>query len=135
MERRIEIIPAFDRRHPDPRKSCGIHNAEIRFYLIGDAGAIQFVASTGWDLPHVRHEFSGRRASRAWGTDLGYHSLAPHYEGQTSLTDACPVLNGKPCYYDGSSLNAEPVFEKMVAEGHEAVWKELERYYSHVFNT
>lgn len=137
MERRIVITPAFDKRHPDPHKNYGIHNAELHFYLIGPEGVIQFVVSTGWDLPHVAEEFKrkGIAPSKAWGTDIGYHSYVPRYEGQTPLTDSCPLLGGKQCYYDGSTLNAEPIFNRMVAEGHEAVWEELERWYIATFAT
>lgn len=28
----------------------------------------------------------------------------------------CPYLDGKPCYYDGSGLNAEPVFDILVKD-------------------
>lgn len=126
LRREVVITPAYDKRSSDPKKNYGVHNAEIRFHLIGQEGAVQFVASTGWDLPSVHSR------SKAWGTDLGYHSHKPHYKDQEIVRDDCPVIGG-PCYYDGSTLNAEPVFNRMVAEGHEAVWEELERYYKQVF--
>lgn len=135
FERRIEIVPAFDKRHSDPRKNYGIHNAELKFFLIGPKGAIQFVVSTGWYLPHVETELehSIHRKPKAWATDIGYHSYKPRYDGQEPITDHCPILNGSPCYYDGSSLNAEPIFNRMVAEGHEAVWEEMMRWYKQTF--
>lgn len=132
FEQRIEIFPAYDKRSPDPHKNYGIHNAELKFFLIGEHGAIQFVVSTGWHLPHVADELqaSGHGSlMKGWATDIGYHSYVPRYEGQTLLTKSCPVLNGKPCYYDGSTLDAEPIFNRMVAEGHEAVWEEMRRWY------
>ena len=134
FERRVEIEPAYDKRHANPAKNYGIHNAELKFYLIGPEGAVQFIASTGWYLPKVEKEFEHSQYGKpkAWGTDLGYHSPTPRYEGQTLLTPTCSILNG-PCYYDGSTLNAEPFFECMVAEGHEAVWNKLEEYYQSIF--
>ena len=134
LKRDIVISPAYDKRSSIPGKNYGIHNAEIRFLLTGPKGVVQFVASTGWDLPHVAQELEANHKykSKAWGTDLGYHSRKPRYEGQLAMGD-CPYLGGKPCYYDGSTLNAELVFNLMVSEGHEAVWKRLEDYYNELF--
>ena len=127
MERRIEIYPSWDKG-----ELYGIDCAEIAFYLIGKRGAYQFKAFTGWWLPHLRkqercqpgrHGFSYPR-----GFDIGYHAREAQYEGQEPLTDDCPIIGGK-CYYDGSSLQAEPIAEAMVAEGSDAVWAELENRY------
>lgn len=100
---------------------------------------------------------------RPMPADLGYHSPKPMYEGQepigskrfywrdptkeerkfrfapvpdsepTGTFTPCDLLGGKPCYYDGSGLNAEPVFEILLKEGSPGVWKELERYYADTF--
>ena len=66
--------------------------------------------------------------------DIGYHSPVPYYEGQEVIQQSCEYLNGKPCYYDGSSLNAVKYFDIMVREGSEALWKALEKYYDDVFS-
>lgn len=66
--------------------------------------------------------------------DLGYHSYTPHYEGQEPVSSECEWLGGKPCYYDGSTLNAERIFDVLVAEGDEGVWRELEVYYMDLFD-
>jgi len=93
--------------------------------------------------------------------DLGYHSRVPMYEGQEPMgsvdyklsmdeskeglekfqsgrtaTDTftpCPYLDGAPCYYDGSGLNAERVLQILIEQGGEAVWKYLEDYYHSTF--
>lgn len=44
----------------------------------------------------------------------------------------CEYL-GCPCYYDGSSLNAERVFDILVEKGSDGVWKYLEEYYIDTF--
>jgi len=49
------------------------------------------------------------------------------------ITDSCPYLDGKPCYYDGSTLAAERVFERLVREGDVGVWAALEEVYQQVF--
>jgi hypothetical protein len=90
--------------------------------------------------------------------DLGYHSKTPMYEGQepmgsstmkieedvtkeglerfqfdkqpTGTFTPCEFTDG-PCYYDGSGLHAERVFDILVSKGGEAVWKYMEEcYYS-----
>lgn len=65
--------------------------------------------------------------------DLGYHSPVPMYEGQTKRDD-CQYLPGGTCYYDGSSLAAESVFNILVEQGSEGVWKHLEEVYNDRFN-
>lgn len=149
FERRIDIDPAFDRRHPDPKQNYGIHGVTMRFILKGDKGAVQFVLFTNWQLPHVTEETDQRTIAKARAgedisidlrcfyrplpADRGYHSPTPVWEGQESRE--CDLLDGKPCYYDGSGLQAETVYHALLAEGGEGVWKELEYYYSQVFET
>lgn len=130
--REVEFTPAFDKRDSDPKKNYGIGGVDIRFLLKGKEGAIQFRLSTGWNLPHVKAEHKGRHTVcelYPMPTDLGYHSLKPMYNDHSPLTDECGVLDGKPCYYDGSGLAAERVFDVLVSEGHGGVWRELEDYY------
>jgi hypothetical protein len=55
------------------------------------------------------------------------------YEDQRDRGD-CAYLDGRPCYYDGSGLNAEDAFDVFTDEGEEALWTFLERYYEATFN-
>ena len=66
-------------------------------------------------------------------SSLGYHSLTPTYEGQSICTESCEYLDGKPCYYDRSGLNAESIYEVLLNEGSDGVWRELEKYYNELF--
>ena len=79
--------------------------------------------------------------------DIGYHSPTPLYEDQlpigqrpkydddfnqigvTGEPSPCEYLDGKPCYYDGSSLGSIPIWELLLKEGSDGVWKYLEEYY------
>jgi hypothetical protein len=47
----------------------------------------------------------------------------------------CEWLNGKPCYYDGSSLRGEDdkVVENYLEYGDEWIWEYLEKYYRGLF--
>lgn len=140
LERIIEITSAFDKRHADPRQNYGIHGVTMIFMLKGPAGMVQFVLFTNWHLPHVTKETDARTLAKAragflqdvdlrcfyhpMAADLGYHSPKPMFEGQEPRE--CPYLDGQPCYYDGSGLNAERVYDVLLAEGGEGVWRELE---------
>lgn len=146
MQKIINFRPAFDKRNPDPKINYGIHGVEIVWILKGDKGAIQFVVYTNWHLPGVQKELIRKCKGGSFGefpyctlkpqpADVGYHSPAPQYEGQNSLTDSCDLLGGKPCYYDGSGLQAEDVFRVLVEQGGEAVWKELEDRYVRLFGS
>lgn len=136
MKREIVISPAFDKRDPNPRKNYGIHGAEMRFILTGEKGAITFTIYTNWHLPHVDAELRNKKRNdpnsdfmfKPEGADVSYHSYTPKYDGHTD-SGPCDYLGGKPCYCDGSSLSARPICELLIAEGSEAVWKELERWY------
>lgn len=142
FEKWIEFTPAYDKRNADPNKNYGVHGVDMRWYLRGENGAIQFVTSTNWFLPNVQREFDLKTATSPdivsqlrtfhtpFATDIGYHSYVPRYEGQDPMGD-CQVLHGKPCYYDGSGLQAEKFLKLLISEGHEAVWIAMEKEYEH----
>ena len=140
LVRLVEWTPAFDKRHADPSKNYGIHGMEVKFVLKGPSAATQFVIYTNWHLAHVQKQSDSRGEDAKYlhlschplPADVGYHSLVPVYEGQTAITESCPYLNGKPCYYDGSSLQAEELYWRFVAEGDAVVWKELESRYNDI---
>ena len=140
MEKIINFIPAFDKRNPNPSKNYGIHGVDIRFILKGDKGATQFVLYTNMYLPHVQKELQTKCQSSQFcfleplPADLGYHSPKPIYEGQSICSESCEYLDGKPCYYDGSGLNAKRVYNRLLKEGDRGVWDELEIFYNNIFN-
>jgi hypothetical protein len=143
MEKIIQFDPAYDKRHPHPSQNYGIHGVDLRFVLKGELGATQFVVFTNWQLPHVTEELLGEpKHLDAIGistlflplpADVGYHSPTPMYDGQEPMSDRCEYLDGRPCYYDGSGLQAERLFSRFVTEGEPAVWKELEEVYVNRF--
>lgn len=133
----VEFAPAYDKRNPDPSKNYGIHGVELRFILKGKKGAVQFVLFTNWMLPHVQEEQEAQHVGHTFchpmPADLGYHSHNPTYEGQKSITENCPYLDGHKCYYDGSGLNAERIYKVLLQEGDKGVWQQLGEYYNQVF--
>lgn len=141
FKKSIEFYPAFDKRDPDPNKNYGIHGMEILFLLSGERGVTQFLIYTDWQLPHVQEEFFNNPPKyktsffrlQPMGADLGYHSPVPLYEGQSVSFEKCSRLGGKPCYYDGSSLNADNFIPEFLAGGIDAVWRKLEELYHERF--
>jgi len=130
----VEFTPAFDKRNTDPNKNYGIGSVNIRFLLRGPRGVVQFLILSGWYLPEVQSELGrGTFHDYPLAADLGYHSPVPMYEGQEPITDSCEYLDGRPCYYDGSSLAAKRVYERLLREGDAGVWSELEDYYTDRF--
>jgi len=137
FERKIQFDPGFDKRSNDPKTNYGIHGMQIRFILKGPKGAIQFMIMTDWQLPHVRKEMQAKHghyfSMGPMPADVGYHSYEPRYDGQEPISQTCEILDGKPCYYDGSSLCADELFDIFVTEGEGAMWKYLENVYQETF--
>lgn len=134
FERRVTFLPAYDKRN-DPRGDYGIGSVEMRFYLIGKKGAIQFVVGTGWYLPHViRKRKENGYPNEPFPSDIGYHSPKPIFKGQEPMSKKCAILNGRTCYHDGSGLQAMDVFNILCAEGSDGMWKEMERRYHELFD-
>ena len=137
LERITKFSPAFDRRDPDPNKNYGIHGVDLRMIVKGEHGAVQFVLYTEWMLPHVQDEMDCRNPPyrpRPVPADLGYHAHKPQYDGQEPSQRSCQYLDGAPCYYDGSGLQAIEVFKMLLSGGSDAVWKFLEERYHSMFD-
>ena len=135
IEKTVQFSAAYDKRDPDPNKNYGIHGVTIRFVYKGEKGATQFVLYTNWHLPHVTEELRNKERFllEPLPADLGYHSPTPQYEGQTQMD--CDLLEGGVCYYDGSSLQADRVYKRLLEDGEDGVWAELEEEYKYRFET
>lgn len=108
-------------------KSHGRHGMELIFVLKGEKGSIQFLVYTHW-MPSWDGFMSQNEKFDVMPADIGRHAYKPKYEGELKR-EKCNWLDGKPCYYDGSGLQAEEVFKVFVKKGEEAMWSELESYY------
>lgn len=136
----VELTPAFDKRDKNPAKNYGIHNVELRMILRGPLGATQFVLYTNWQLPHVTQEMIddnyGHDSTKIkvcflpLPADLGYHWNTRRYDTQHS--QPCKYTKSGKCYYDGSGLNAYRIYEVLIREGSDGVWRELKEYYDRV---
>lgn len=161
MEKWIEVNPAYDGRLMEPPRDVGAHGVELSFYLRTDIGATSFTLFTGWLLPETvrfpyrvfsadeiqptklkwNSDFSVIKYAKQMDTsfgplpvDLSYHSWEPQQNWHTeSVASECNLSPTGTCYSDGSGLNAISVFDSLLREGHEGVWRELEEYYNSVF--
>lgn len=137
FKKTVTFTPAWDKRNADPKKNYGIAAVRITFVLQGELGATQFQIGTDWYLPQNQAETKrtstdfdfGRPKPMGW--DIGYHSYKRMYKSQTPM-ESCDIL-GCPCYYDGSSLQADDFIPKFLAGGSDAVWKMLEERYNDLF--
>ena len=145
------VLPSPDCRvHDDcdpniPRKNYGRGSIRIRHCAIDEAGVVQFVWSPGVYIPETPVESFPKsvRGPMAW--DLGWHAPIPDGEPATdeddytvwpwygSRFDTCEFFDGG-CFYDGSSLNAEPLLEELRRGGTDAMWPMLDAYHADVFN-
>lgn len=136
FRRRIELSGAWDKTSSDPKKNYGVHGMELRFVLIGEKGATQFLLYTQIHLPHVfKNLVRGPHAETVlapMGADIGYHAKEPRYAEQT-LRD-CPYIEGG-CYYDGSSLRAMEFTPEFLAGGDDPVWTMLREEYDRIFSS
>lgn len=133
-----------------PQGKHGVHGAQIRFILRGPKGATHFLLYTGWVLPQTLGlsgepdwrtawsiQYADRlreRTSSLMPADLGYHAYGPRYEGQHYIKGCDVLTDAEGCYTDGSGLNAERPFARLLQEGDEGVWAELWDYYRSTFD-
>lgn len=104
-----------------PRRIGGVTSLRIDYHLIGEKGAINFSFRV-WDNYL-------QRGGCFKALDIGSHTRTPHYEGHAPMEGVCCILKTQ-CYYDGSTLQAEPILEGFLSGGgEEFVWSELEKYY------
>jgi len=134
--RRIDFEPGYDCIQVHGKEAgmrChGRHGMNLRFLLIGDEGAVQFlVYALDW-LPDSTVFGSTRDDLHKFGimaADLGHHWRRPVYEDEEPRP-TCEYLDGAACFYDGSSTNAAPVLDAFLCVGLDAVWENLTDYYA-----
>ena len=141
FERIVRFKPAYDKRNPEPSKNYGVHCADMFMVLKGSKGAIVFTVFTGWYLPSTIDWWKSRNLAtvesvKGWGADIGYHSKNPIREWQTDTNknESCQWCDNEPCWYDGSGLQAQELFQKFVSQGEEIVWQTLEEWYHSEFD-
>lgn len=128
FRREITFEPGYDYRNdPDTKqRQYGCHGMNLRFTLHGEHGSVQFLLYTGW-LPG-QPSFAAGPVLSPMGADVGYHWDEPRYEGQEWRS--CTARPAGRCYCDGSSLQADELFQKFTHDGDAVVWRTLEERYA-----
>lgn len=127
LKRRLVFTPGWDERKTRPGGG-GQHNMHLAFVLQGPRGALVFDLATGWYIDRVQspnHPFP-------WGLVIHWH--VEHDLHSNEIRDSCDWLDGAPCVAQDLAGLSSPVLErlltKLVSEGEEALWTELEVMYS-----
>jgi hypothetical protein len=128
-------------------KSHGIGITLHRYAIRGEGLAVQFVFSLG-GLDQYLPETAARLAFYNYmpeplGWNIGWHSVIDHTiytnsngesESRAYKSDDCHLLPNMPCYYDGSTLNADPYLKIYLEDGPNKLWEKLEDYFLEAMN-
>lgn len=117
-----------------------IDGRQTTWYVVGEHGAVQFqimLMPNVTDVETVDAKLMGWALTDAgWvmATDLGFHWRHPVDFG--SHFEHCPAFGEEEeCWYDGSSLAADPIMSDWVAAGFddEVIHRALEEHYDYQF--
>lgn len=132
---RIGIKAAYDLRDPDPRKNCGIHGMHIYFQCVKDKKGITFSVSSNWHLPSVDTSCWSASSKEPLGFSVDYHmpmaaeEVAEAEEAGEYFTKDCSITCGA-CRGGGSGLLGEEFLAVLIAEGHEGLFKRMEKQFA-----
>lgn len=116
--------------HEHGRGPYGGQGLALRFVLVGELGAVQFLVTTGWEPG----EYAGR-PGYPFPSSFGFHwRLNPSEPGAPDSwlrQPECDWFDGG-CYFAGSGLALQGVLEQFVSAGADAVWAALEEHYDTV---
>lgn len=139
LKKHVSFRPGFDRRH-DPKGNYGINGGMFLFAVSGPEGAVSFSISPNFfpetALEHIAtvNGNDARACFNHWGPRgilVAHHTLTPQYEGQKS--EACDLLDGKPCYCDGSYTRADEWMTNFMEDGTDWLWPAMEAEYAALF--
>ena len=105
----------------------GRHGMEIWFYLTGVEGTTYFSLMTNW-VPGEIGLGMVKSGAFTMANVLGYCWPTRVRTSDEQRSD-CGINPGS-CFSDSGTLAAVPVFDRFIAEGSDAVWSELESYYT-----
>ena len=122
FQRTVRFTPAYDKH----KEGYGIHGVDMHMVLLGPEGAIEFVVWTGW------HWLETEGPNEAKGVDVDFHARAPVLDA-TLTRKHCKILDGSCYASDGSSLRAKPIFDALLKEGSDGVWRMMREEYDSTF--
>ncbi len=114
------------------RKGYGACGASLYYFLHGPKGTVQFGILTGWYDDATLDEWKSQNYHpTAMSSGIDYHAHVAQYGGQTPREGPCDFTGGQ-CYCDGSSLQGQELFKRMILEGDDIVWEALLERYNHL---
>ena len=124
------VCERWKANHNDP-KSHGRGCVGILFLVRNKVGAVQFCLLSGWYADWEEEMYGRGRGPTP--SDLGYHSPIQMFKWQAQMSKECRWLDGGPCYYDASTLNAKRPFNILINQGESALWAFLREYHRQIF--
>lgn len=107
----------------------GSSEITLAWYLHSETATAQF---TVFLFSPTRNSFM-EYSMKTLAADLGYHSDKPKYGGQGSMP--CSLRSSGSCFYDGTSLGAQDVWnEFLAAKDEEVIWKALTKVIANLSN-
>ncbi len=133
LQHRIEFLPGYDGRHPDPTHPQDVDGMEIRFTVSGPKGLVYFALDTQWyPLSVVQDHYDPTRWAeqpyQARPLEIGYHAVTPQHPSHRAHP-ACELLAGRPCYAEIFYRPARALYWAFIHAGESAVWRELDNRY------
>jgi len=146
FEQRVLFEPGYNYLHETGPTRRGQHGMDLRFLLIGELGATQFLMFTNWaplgpvdtgsrEPCHIDYTVSDPWGRGSFGVvrppmavDVGYHWWTPIYDGDYPMK--CQLAPDGQCYYDGSGTTADHVLRAFIERGDAAVWEALREMYA-----
>jgi hypothetical protein len=129
--RAVWIAPAFEAIDPDPKKNYGIGGCRLVFAMRENSTTIECSFLTEWFLPETQRRLSNRPdryfQPRPTCEGLFFHLPKRTSDWQRENKD-CKLSGGETCYGEaGSALYGEKITERLLFEGSNAVWEEIEQ--------
>lgn len=132
LELRTEALPAFERNglmcYRRILPFTGDGDMPIVAWVAGnERGCIAFQAAP---MPMRLYSTVDIGGVPWMGHDVGRHTPRPVTSWDGTPQESCVYLDAMPCYYDGSTLQAMELLQRVVAIGSEdAIWDELAGYF------
>ena len=129
---RTEALPAFERNGLMCCRGIlpwtGDADMPIVAWVAGDErGCIAFQAAP---MPMRLYSTVDINGVPWMGHDVGRHTPRRVASWDPAPNESCVYLDGMPCFYDGSTLQAMDMLRRVVAIGSEdAIWDELADYF------
>lgn len=137
MKHVVTFQPAYDKRHPDPRKNYGVHGVHIYFAVIDEerGEGLSFSVATNWHVPAVQRETDALPFNHQFpylfhkplAFAVQIHQKVRQHEYQHENQD-CSITGGA-CYITDSATLGKSFLQTLIEGGDEALFARMEQQY------